>query len=407
MTKPVCRNYNSRYTCPSQEIRTGFLRECPHKTKYVRCPYDPQLRKNRIKSLVGGSLKVIVMLIVLSAIAAVIVIAAVHLAQTTAEDQALQTPVPTQVPIINVTPTIIPTTIPTPFPTPPPISIETPIPTTTGSIVSKALRISPKVVVMPYTLNGVHNNISVTLYGGADQAVAEETDPVACYRQENNSTPCSNTELNAYYGEYINDTTERPYLNDLVYAIQAKTTNHEDQARIAISLVQNIPYDTTESTKLKAGRTVREQYPYETLFNNKGVCEEKSLLLAYLLRELGFGVALFSYTQENHMALGVASPLPYSYTNSGYAFIETTAPTIPTDSSGSYIGVGKLYSVPLIFPLSSGATFMSISSEFNDAKTFENLTTQSDSHNGSLPEDQYNQWMALSNKYGLIATATS
>jgi len=36
------------------------------------------------------------------------------------------------------------------------------------------------------------------------------------------------------------------------------------------------------------------------LYEDKGVCGEKSLLLAYLLRELGYGVVLFEFKPENH-----------------------------------------------------------------------------------------------------------
>ena len=67
-------------------------------------------------------------------------------------------------------------------------------------------------------------------------------------------------------------------------------------------------------------------YPYETLFEQKGVCSDKSFLAVALLRELGYGAALFEYESANHMAIGVQCPLEYSTNNTGYCFAETTAP---------------------------------------------------------------------------------
>ena len=52
------------------------------------------------------------------------------------------------------------------------------------------------------------------------------------------------------------------------------------------------------------------KYPYEILYENKGVCSDKSRLLACLLKELGFGCVLFVYNSENHEAVGIKCPIP-------------------------------------------------------------------------------------------------
>lgn len=93
-------------------------------------------------------------------------------------------------------------------------------------------------------------------------------------------------------------------------------------------------------------------------------------MLAYLLRELGYGVVLFEFNSENHMAVGVKSPIQYSYLNSGYAFIESTSPTIITDSQGNYVEAGKLTSTPQIIQISDGSSMTTISEEFDDACIF-------------------------------------
>jgi hypothetical protein len=98
------------------------------------------------------------------------------------------------------------------------------------------------------------------------------------------------------------------------------------------------------------------------------------------------------------MAVGIKSPDKYSYANSGYAFIETTTPSIPTDSHEKYIGAGKLTSTPQIFPINDGDSFLSISEEYQDAITLNKL----ENTGGLLTPEQYIDWHALVGKYGLI-----
>lgn len=113
---------------------------------------------------------------------------------------------------------------------------------------------------------------------------------------------CVNINLNKENGI---TTTQKNSLNELVRQIKLLTANKDDQARIAISLVQNIPYDYSKLGTV----STNVRYPYEVLYENTGICEEKSLLLTYLLRELGYGIVLFEFKQENHMAVGIKSPL--------------------------------------------------------------------------------------------------
>ena len=177
--------------------------------------------------------------------------------------------------------------------------------------------------------------------------------------------PVPPEEIRQYYLKYLDDPTQKNDLDALVRQIKSQTADQDDQARVAISLVQNIPYDYNKLYAVAKTGTTR--YPYQVLYDNTGVCSDKSLLLAYLLRELGYGVVLFSFDAENHMAVGIKSPDQYAYRNSGYAFIESTAPSIPTDSAGDYPGAGKLTSTPEIIRISDGIPFFSISEEYQDA----------------------------------------
>ena len=139
----------------------------------------------------------------------------------------------------------------------------------------------------------------------------------------------------------------------------------------------------------------------KSLYANKGVCEEKSLLLAYLLRGLGYGVVLFEYPSESHMAVGIKSPAAYAYDNTGYAFVESTSPTIITDDQENYVNVGKLTETPNVYTISDGISFNSISEEYNDAKTFNQLELISQGSGGILDQNYYYAWLSLVQKYGL------
>lgn len=249
-----------------------------------------------------------------------------------------------------------------------------------------------------YVLRGKSGTINLNLYSGVYNEISSEPTLYQCTRYNGDSSPCTSNELQQYYLDYVNKPDQEKYLDNLVNSIKAKTSNQDDQARIAISLVQNIPYDYA---KLNGGNTGNTRYPYEVLYANKGVCEEKSLLLAYLLRGLGYGVVLFEYPSESHMAVGIKSPAAYAYDNTGYAFVESTSPTIITDDQENYVNVGKLTETPHVYTISDGISFNSISEEYNDAKTFNQLELISQGSGGILDQNYYYVWLSLVQKYGL------
>ncbi len=98
---------------------------------------------------------------------------------------------------------------------------------------------------------------------------------------------------------------------------------------LVAAFVQAIPYDTPKAQRilstadLTGGTLV---YPYETLWQNTGVYSDKSILLYALLHALGYGVALLTYDEQQHMAVGVQCPAAYASYPSGYCYIETTTP---------------------------------------------------------------------------------
>ena len=245
-----------------------------------------------------------------------------------------------------------------------------------------------------YVLRGQKGSISTTLYSGIYTQQKSGSKPATCSRYNYDASPCTQEEIRLYYLKILDEPIQKKGLDDLVRKIKLQTSNQDDQARIAISLVQNIPYDYSQLYSLNSDMS----YPYGVLYQNTGVCSEKSVLLAYLLRELGYGVVLFEFNSENHMAVGIQSPSQYSYRNSGYAFIEATTPSIVTDSEGDYVGAGKLSSVPKIMKVSDGSSFSSISEEYYDAITM----NQFGNSGGTLSPEKYRQWEILVWKYGII-----
>jgi hypothetical protein len=131
----------------------------------------------------------------------------------------------------------------------------------------------------------------------------------------------------SYFQNFLDNPDEKPYVNTLANEIRVETGDPDDQARIAISLVQHIPFLRGSPTR----------YPYEVLYEGSGVCQEKSILLAALLRELGFKSSLMYFVRENHMAVGISRPEAYDFLDSGYCLVEATNIVIITDNTSYMI----------------------------------------------------------------------
>jgi hypothetical protein len=78
-----------------------------------------------------------------------------------------------------------------------------------------------------------------------------------------------------------------------------------------------------------------------------------------LLKEIGYGTALLLYDQVNHMAAGIQCPLEtasYVSGNTGYCYIETTAPTRIGFKPELINGI-PFTEDPHIIPVSSGNSY--------------------------------------------------
>lgn len=245
----------------------------------------------------------------------------------------------------------------------------------------------PTTVQLKYTLHGVTSTIPFIVYQTMYYYCLDHKEDSVTYTGQSPTDVEITTKLTL---DHVNEPIELGELLALVADIEAITPNPDDQVRIAISIVQNIPYGYS-------GSIFHWTYPYEVLYKNKGVCNDKSMLLACLLRELDYGCELFEFTTESHTAVGIKCPPQYAYYQ-GFAFVEPTTPTIVTYWQSDYEGNIKLPSSPdYVIPICTGSSFNSISEEWNDAQTWNQLMQMGT----VLDPYYYSQWQYLVNKYGI------
>lgn len=131
------------------------------------------------------------------------------------------------------------------------------------------------------------------------------------------------------YSFYVTDNTDDEYLAGLAEkfkeAAQKKNYSDLDMVKNIILFVQSLEY---VDDKVGTGYDEYPKFPLETLADQGGDCEDSAILLASLLRELGYGAVLVQF--QNHMGVGVKGEdtLPGSYYEVDgihYYYVETTS----------------------------------------------------------------------------------
>jgi len=219
--------------------------------------------------------------------------------------------------------------------------------------------------IFPYVVNGQDGSIELTLdqkwywyYLCRSEEMHErvESHVMRCDPPGQNCVYSTSTFMRPL--ALINESIEYSAVQPLVDAIKSKSTDPEMQARIAISLVQNIPYNYDKANSMTASNyTVIVHYasPYEVLYENTGICEEKSALLVLLLNELGYDSAYFEFDADHHAMVGIGSDGSGQYQNTGYIIIESTNPYPIGAISSSITSTPTVWKFPgtLKFHLSS------------------------------------------------------
>lgn len=243
---------------------------------------------------------------------------------------------------------------------------------------SETLETGLKTINYPYVIRGKPGSIRLDAYRGVNDYLSRKY-------------PTTHLDEREYWLQFIDESIQDRYLKQLAANIRAAESEPDNQVRTAISLVQTIPYkDYPFDTAAK--------YPYHVLYHQDGDCDEKSLLLAYLFRELGYGTAVFLFEKEAHMAVGIRAPERYCYRDTGYAFIEATTPTIPTYAGGTYgDSKEKLTSKPKIFVIAEGDSFEGIWREHADAAEWDRIQGKGP----ELDSYTYGRYRNLVQTYGM------
>ncbi len=132
----------------------------------------------------------------------------------------------------------------------------------------------------------------------------------------------------ANYTEYVNDPRDDEQLQSLLDGLERLASdaglNSWERLNLVVAFVQAIPY-VNESCEYP-------RYPLEMLVEQRGDCEDASILAAALLRQMRFDVILLAYLGEDHMALGIRvdpptkpEDPPILWNGGSYYYVEPTS----------------------------------------------------------------------------------
>ena len=133
----------------------------------------------------------------------------------------------------------------------------------------------------------------------------------------------SYSEYSAYVTDANDDAELALLVSDLEQQALSASLNVWEKLNLIIAFVQSLPYVP------EAGEYAR--YPLETLIDQKGDCEDSSILTAAILHQMGYPVVLLVFLPEQHIATGISVVPPksgnyrsYRYGGRDYYYVETT-----------------------------------------------------------------------------------
>jgi hypothetical protein len=176
----------------------------------------------------------------------------------------------------------------------------------------------PRLVRMSrdFSFRGETHRISVELDGNlveASRAIGRERCVLG-----------SGFDVDDFYEAVVFDPAEEAFFESLLVSLRALrdelALDDAGYAELLTAFVQSLRYEAGDSMP---------KHPIAAFADATGDCDEKSALLGGLLAREGWDAALLLFADDQHMAVGLRSP-DIEYLDTGYAFIEATAP--------SYIG---------------------------------------------------------------------
>lgn len=129
------------------------------------------------------------------------------------------------------------------------------------------------------------------------------------------------------YGAYVSDPFHENYIQDMADAFVEGADSERRAIEHARAFVQQLEYTRD---RVSQGTDEYPQFPVETMYAQRGDCEDTAILLSAIYRQLGYGSVLIALWDAEHMALGIkgSDSLPgtyYEYGGSRYYYVETTA----------------------------------------------------------------------------------
>ncbi|MEM1000597.1 MAG: hypothetical protein AAGN35_26325 [Bacteroidota bacterium] len=129
------------------------------------------------------------------------------------------------------------------------------------------------------------------------------------------------------YAVYIQEHPRYPYIAEVTRVLQCAAGDHQlnrwETLEMIVAFVQQLEYVREEGEY--------PRFPIETLAEQGGDCEDSSLLLAGLLREMGYDVILVNPPGHMGIALACSNCTGTAYRHQGrrYFYIETTSAGFP------------------------------------------------------------------------------
>ena len=157
--------------------------------------------------------------------------------------------------------------------------------------------------------------------------------------------------MQKYYGAFAAPSALEPFYQTLLAAFRKiraeQNLTSDEYVELLAAYVQSIPYDHEKVASIERA----PRYPVETVVENKGICSDKTVLLAGLLSHEGYACAVLHFAKENHVTVGLPAPKGFDFMGCGYAVVETTAISYIGSSSTEY---GVCANRPKVFPIGHG-----------------------------------------------------
>ncbi|WP_143702808.1 hypothetical protein [Methanocorpusculum labreanum] len=137
-------------------------------------------------------------------------------------------------------------------------------------------------------------------------------------REGAKSIPLFGCSPKQYYAAIVNDPAQDEMYAELLGFFEGYSKEHnltsDEYVELLTTYVQNIPYKTV-------GAAVN--FPIETVIENKGDCDDKSVLLSGLLAKSGYAAGVAVFSEANHMTAAIKAE-EAGQVISSYILIETT-----------------------------------------------------------------------------------